>query len=145
MHYSVNFEISEIDTIAKKVIETVNCKTILFYGEMGVGKTTLIKALVKVLGGTDEVTSPTFSLINEYQVLDDLVYHLDLYRLENANEALDIGIEDYLFSGHWVFIEWPTKIDVLLPKEVVKLSLKLNKSGSRALDLELVNSNLEKS
>jgi len=145
MNYSVNFVLEEIDTVAKDLLNKVDSKVILFYGEMGVGKTTLIKALVKALGGKTEATSPTFSIVNEYEVKNDKVYHFDLYRLENATEALDIGIEDYLYSNDWVFVEWPAKIDVLLPKEAVKLHLKLNKSGSRALDLELVNSNLKKS
>lgn len=139
------FKLDEIETIAKEVLDKVDCKTILFYGEMGVGKTTLIKALVKALGGTEDVTSPTFSLVNEYEVTNDKVYHFDMYRIRDAEEALDIGIEDYLGSGHWIFMEWPGKIDVLLPKEAVKLSLKMHKSGSRALDLELVNRILEKS
>ncbi|MBT8273069.1 MAG: tRNA (adenosine(37)-N6)-threonylcarbamoyltransferase complex ATPase subunit type 1 TsaE [Bacteroidia bacterium] len=145
MNYSVHFDLEEIDAVAKKVLDTADSKVILFYGEMGVGKTTLIKALVKALGGTVEATSPTFSLINEYEVENDLVYHLDLYRLEDAYEALDIGIEDYLYSGRWVFVEWPAKIDVLLPKEAVKLHLNLDKSGSRALDLEFVSENFKKS
>ena len=87
---------------------------------MGVGKTTLISALVKALGGTVEASSPTFSIVNEYQVTNDIVYHFDMYRLNNAEEALDIGIEDYLYANRWVFIEWPDKIDVLLPDLSVK-------------------------
>ena len=139
MNYSVNFSLNEIDKVAIKVLRSIDCKTVLFYGGLGVGKTTLIKALIKVLGGNVEVTSPTFSIVNEYEVLNDVVFHFDFFRLENASEALDIGVEEYLYSNNWVFIEWPSKIDVLLPKEVVKLHLKMNKSGSRALDLELVN------
>jgi tRNA threonylcarbamoyladenosine biosynthesis protein TsaE len=145
MNFSVNFSIDEIDDVARSVLEQADCKVILFYGEMGVGKTTLIKALVNALGGTAKVTSPTFSIVNEYEVDDDLVYHFDFYRLENDYEVLDIGIEDYFYSGHWVFVEWPAKIDVFLPKEAIKLHLKLIKSGSRALDLEFVNSNFKKS
>ena len=141
----MNFDIGEIERIAKYVIDHVDSKILLFYGEMGVGKTTLIKALVKVLGGTSEVTSPTFSLVNEYEVENDMVYHFDFYRLKEVHEALDIGIDEYIDSGNWVFIEWPSKIDVLLPKDVEKIHLKLNKNGSRALDLELVNSNFKKS
>jgi len=141
----MNFTLNEIDDVARKVLELVDSKTILVYGEMGVGKTTLIAALVKALGGTEKTSSPTFSLINEYQVKDDTVYHFDLYRLKDAYEALDIGIEDYFSSGHWVLIEWPEKIDVLLPSLSVKLYIKTLKNGSRALDLELVNSKLEKS
>jgi tRNA threonylcarbamoyladenosine biosynthesis protein TsaE len=142
---TMNFTLNEIDDVARKVLELVDSKTILVYGEMGVGKTTLIAALVKALGGTEKTSSPTFSLINEYQVKDDTVYHFDLYRLKDAYEALDIGIEDYFSSGHWVLIEWPEKIDVLLPSLSVKLYIKTLKNGSRALDLELVNSKLEKS
>ena len=145
MNYRVNFNLEEIDAVAKKLLNEVDSKTILFYGDMGVGKTTLISALVKALGGTVEVSSPTFSIVNEYQVTNDIVYHFDMYRLNHAEEALDIGIEDYLYANRWVFIEWPDKIDVLLPDLSVKVYIKMNKSGSRALDLELVNNNLEKS
>lgn len=141
----MDFDIDEIDDVAKKVINQVNSKILLFYGEMGVGKTTLIKALVKVLGGTSEVTSPTFSLVNEYEVANDMVYHFDFYRLNEIEEALDIGFDEYLDSGRWIFIEWPSKIDVLLPFDAEKLHLKMNNNGSRALDLELVNSNFKKS
>ena len=141
----MDFDIDEIDDIAKSVINQVNRKILLFYGEMGVGKTTLIKALVKALGGTSEVTSPTFSLVNEYEVENDMVYHFDFYRLNEIEEALDIGFDEYLDSGCWVFIEWPSKIDVLLPFEAEKIHLNLNNNGSRALDLELVKSNFKKS
>lgn len=141
----MDFDIDEIDDVAKSVINQVNSKILLFYGEMGVGKTTLIKALVKALGGTSEVTSPTFSLVNEYEVENDMVYHFDFYRLNEIEEALDIGFDEYLDSGCWVFIEWPSKIDVLLPFEAEKIHLNLNNNGSRALDLELVKSNFKKS
>ena len=141
----MDFDIDEIDDVAKSVINQVNSKILLFYGEMGVGKTTLIKALVKALGGTSEVTSPTFSLVNEYEVKNDMVYHFDFYRLNEIEEALDIGFDEYLDSGCWVFIEWPSKIDVLLPFEAEKIHLNLNNNGSRALDLELVKSNFKKS
>ena len=141
----MNFDINQIDDVAQELLKTVDSKIILFYGEMGVGKTTLISALVKALGGTTKASSPTFSIINEYELPNDTVYHFDLYRLEDAYEALDIGIEDYFNSGRWVFVEWPDKIDVLLPDLSVKLYIKLNNNGSRALDLELVNSNSKKS
>ena len=142
---SLNFSLNEIDDVAKSLLNKVDCKTILFYGDMGVGKTTLISALVKALGGKVEASSPTFSLVNEYEVDDDLVYHFDLYRIEHEEEVFDIGIEDYLYSGRWVFVEWPEKIDVLLPEMSVKVYIKMSKNGSRALDLELVNDKLEKS
>ena len=145
MSYSVQFDLEEIDEVAREVLKRADSKILLFYGEMGAGKTTLIKALVKALGGAARVTSPTFALVNEYEVEDDMVYHFDCYRLEHAEEALDFGIEEYLDSGRWIFVEWPTKIDVLLPFEAVKITLKEGKKRSRALDLELVNRELEKS
>jgi len=117
------------------LIEQCFTKTILFYGDMGVGKTTLIRALVKALGSNDEVTSPTFSLVNEYEVENDKIYHFDFYRIENEVEVLDIGIEDYFYSGHWCFIEWPDKIEGILPNDADISYIKLNKDGSRTLEL----------
>ncbi len=131
------FDLGTIDEVAKLLLKRFKTKTVLFYGDMGVGKTTLISALLKELGGKVKATSPTFSIANEYKVKDDIVYHFDLYRIEDAEEALDIGIEDYLYSGHWNFVEWPEKIDVFLPNEVDILHLKLQKNGSRALKLSV--------
>jgi len=132
-------DLDTIDDIAIMLLNSFKSKTVLFYGNMGVGKTTLINALLKALGSKVKATSPTFSIVNEYEVKDDIVYHFDFYRIEDVNEALDIGIEDYLYSGHWIFIEWPEKIDVLLPNEVDILRLKQNKNGSRTLKLSLYN------
>ena len=101
----------------------------------GTGKTTLIKALVRKLGGK-HVTSPTFSIVNEYEVDNDIVYHFDFYRIKDESEAYDIGIEDYFYSGHWVFIEWPEKITEILPFETDISYIKLNQNGSRTLKLE---------
>ncbi|MCK5401910.1 MAG: tRNA (adenosine(37)-N6)-threonylcarbamoyltransferase complex ATPase subunit type 1 TsaE [Flavobacteriaceae bacterium] len=131
------FDLDTIDDIANMLLKSFKSKTVLFYGDMGVGKTTLISALLKALGSKTKATSPTFSIVNEYEVNDDIVYHFDFYRIKDANEALDIGIEDYLYSGHWNFIEWPEKIDVFLPNEVDILKLKLNKNESRALKLSV--------
>ena len=138
------FNLNEIDDVAQKVLNQVTSKTLLFYGNMGVGKTTLISALVKALGGKTEVSSPTFSIVNEYEVEDGIVYHFDFYRIKDIYEALDIGIEDYFDSGEWIFIEWPEKIDELLPNNYVELVLKQDKNNSRALDLECVSKNLKK-
>ncbi len=132
---SLNFNLSTIDTVANTVLKALQTKTVLFYGDMGVGKTTFINALVKALGGKDNTTSPTFSLVNEYCVQNDLVYHFDFYRIENEIEVLDIGIEDYFYSGHWNFIEWPNKIKTHLPLEADILKLKLIKNNLRQISI----------
>jgi tRNA threonylcarbamoyladenosine biosynthesis protein TsaE len=144
MQMKTDFEIVTIDKTAKMLLNVVTTKTILFYGDMGVGKTTLIKAIVKALGGKDKVTSPTFSLVNEYKVTNDKVYHFDLYRIEDEVEVFDIGIEDYLYSGHWVFIEWPDIIAENLPVTTDISYIKLNKDGSRTLEMSVSNIDLIK-
>lgn len=118
-----SFTLSEIDTIAKQVLELANSKILLFYGDMGTGKTTLISAIVKELGYKLDVSSPTFSIVNEYDTENGLVYHFDFYRLKDEMEAFDIGFEEYLYSGYWCFIEWPEKIANLLPENVNKIFL----------------------
>ena len=131
------FDIQSIDDVAKELLANTKHKTILFYGEMGSGKTTLISALVKALGGSDKTSSPTFSIVNEYKVDNDIVYHFDFYRIEDETEVLDIGIEDYFYSGHWSFIEWPEKIKGILPKDADISYIKVNKDGSRTLELSV--------
>lgn len=133
---TIDFNIEQIDEAANQLLESVNSKIILFYGEMGVGKTTLISALVKQLGGDSEVSSPTFSIVNEYIIDNDKVYHFDFYRIEDEYEALDIGVEDYFESGHWIFIEWPDKIKKILPLNAEFSYINLNENGSRSLILE---------
>lgn len=138
MHLS--YTLDNIQLIAKQLIPLFDSKIVLLYGEMGTGKTTLTKSLLEELGCKDEITSPTFSLVNEYKIDDGFAYHFDMYRINHVEEILDIGFEDYLASNAWIFIEWPEKIDVLLPNLTVKLYLKIVQNRSRALDLELVNS-----
>ncbi|HAJ82049.1 MAG TPA: tRNA (adenosine(37)-N6)-threonylcarbamoyltransferase complex ATPase subunit type 1 TsaE, partial [Zunongwangia profunda] len=101
------YRLSNIDDAISFILEHAQSKTILFYGEMGAGKTTLIKNLVKKLNSQDQVVSPTFSLVNEYETDDDKIFHFDFYRIEDENEAYDIGFEDYLEQSGWKFIEWP--------------------------------------
>ena len=131
------FDIQSIDEVAYDLVKNAQTKTILFNGDMGAGKTTLISALVKVLGGTTEVSSPTFSIVNEYQVIDDKVFHFDFYRIEDVTEVLDIGIEDYFYSDHWIFIEWPDKIEEILPKRADVSYIKVNKDGTRTIKLNV--------
>ena len=131
----ITYLLSEIDSIAKQLLAQSKSKTILFYGEMGAGKTTLIKSLVKVLGAEDLASSPTFSLVNEYTSGNGLIYHFDFYRIEDEMEALDMGIEDYISSPAWKFIEWPQKIERFLDDEVQKVQLKTLDAGLRELKL----------
>ena len=130
------FSLDEIKQVAQKIIAENPKKVILFNGYMGVGKTTLIKALAKELGVTNATSSPTFSLVNEYESANNqLVYHFDVYRLNKESEALDLGIEEYLYSGHWCFIEWAEKIPNLIPEEHSVIHLSLTSDGKRHLSL----------
>ena len=131
----INYKLADIEEVAKHLINNLKTKTWLFYGNMGVGKTTLIKAIVKQLGCKDEVSSPTFSIINEYEVLNDKIFHLDLYRIKNLEEAYNFGIEDYLDSNHYIFIEWPEKIESLLTDEFDKISIEIVSKENRKLVL----------
>ena len=130
------FSINEIQEVAQKIIAENPYKVIIFNGQMGVGKTTLIKALAKTLGVKDATSSPTFSLVNEYQAVGgQYVYHFDVYRLKSEAEALDMGIDEYLYSGHWCFIEWAEKIPNLLPDNYSTIDLTTAPDGKRILRL----------
>ncbi len=121
---TITYSLEEINTVAKQLLEGTSASVFLFYGDMGAGKTTLIKALAKQLGVTHETSSPTFSLVNEYQGSKHNIYHFDFYRLENEEEALDIGFEEYLASNHYIFIEWPEKIASFLPENYKKVQIR---------------------
>ena len=130
------FSIDEIQEVANKIIVENPNKVILFHGNMGVGKTTLIKALAKELGVKDATSSPTFSLVNEYQIeRNQYVYHFDVYRLKNETEAMDMGIDEYLYSGNWCFIEWAEKIPNLIPEKHSTINLSQAVDGKRHLRL----------
>ena len=111
-----------------------DCKVFAFYGEMGVGKTTLIQSLCKKIGVLDYVCSPTYTIVNEYQDHNRKpVYHFDFYRLKQEQEAFDLGYEEYFYSGNFCFIEWPERIESLLPENIVKVFL-MNKNNTRIVN-----------
>lgn len=131
--------LKDLPKVADQVLLHTAHKTLLFFGEMGSGKTTLIKELARKIGVADELSSPTYSIVNEYQLDNDKLFHFDCYRLESVEEALDIGIEDYLGSGHWNLIEWPEKIKSILSGPNTTIELINNSNGSRTLNLTPVN------
>ncbi|KIA86780.1 tRNA (adenosine(37)-N6)-threonylcarbamoyltransferase complex ATPase subunit type 1 TsaE [Flavobacterium sp. AED] len=133
---NVIFSLDQLEEVAQKIIVENPNKVILFHGEMGVGKTTLIKQLCKTLGVIGATSSPTFSLVNEYQTTNNqIVYHFDFYRLNHEVEALDMGVDDYLYSGNWCFIEWAEKIPNLIPETHSVITITLLPDGKRALEL----------
>ncbi len=133
----VVFSIDELERVAQKIIARNPNKVLLFNGEMGVGKTTLIKKICSILGVEGATSSPTFSLVNEYQTYNNqIVYHFDCYRLKNETEALDMGIDEYLYSGNWCFIEWSEKIKNLIPEVHSVVNIKLQSDGKRILELK---------
>ena len=129
----------ELCAIAKMILEKYNSKVFLFYGEMGVGKTSFIKKFCKELGVSDVVSSPTFSIVNQYSnVNDEIIYHFDFYRTEKKEEVFDIGYEEYLFSSSYCFIEWPEKIEDLLPTNYLKINMKLD-DNNRIINIQEYN------
>ena len=137
-HRYISYNLLDLEKIAYSILKkTQGMKKFIFIGDMGVGKTTLIKELSLQLGVNDTITSPTFSIINEYNSLKDLkVYHFDLYRIKDENEALDFGIEEYLYSDDYCFIEWPERISGLINSNVVEIKIELDRQN-RIIDISL--------
>lgn len=131
----IDYNIKDIQVVAHSILENLESRTIVFNGEMGAGKTTLIKALAKALGCNDEVKSPTFSIVNEYKLNDKNIYHFDLYRIKTEEELMDLGFEDYFDDNNWIFIEWPERAEGLIPHKCDTIELKIKKNNSRLIIL----------
>lgn len=128
--------LDELHEAARQMVQAMGEHTVFaFYGKMGAGKTTLIKALCDVLGVSDMVNSPTFSLVNEYRsdTTGELIYHFDFYRIKKIEEVYDMGYEDYFYSGALCFIEWPELVEELLPGNAVNVYIEEKEDGTRTV------------
>ncbi|MDB5017664.1 MAG: tRNA ((37)-N6)-threonylcarbamoyltransferase complex ATPase subunit type 1 TsaE [Mucilaginibacter sp.] len=129
----------QLPSLASQIVSfAANNRIFLFYGDMGAGKTTLIKALCECLGTDEPVTSPTFSIVNEYIGKGNRIYHFDFYRLKDQSEAFDMGYEDYFYSDAYCFIEWPEKIPGLLPEHYIRIQIKVIDNNSREIIIEKI-------
>lgn len=137
MNFTYNLE--QIEDASNFVLKNANSKIILFEGEIGSGKTTLIKELVKKLGSQDIVSSPTFSLVNEYETDNNSIYHFDLYRVKDEEELYNFGIETYIYNNKYVFVEWPELIKPMLQEDFTILKFETTTNNSRRINL--INTN----
>ena len=134
---SEEYNLDDVPNVVKELLDKLSSKIVLFYAPMGAGKTTLIKEICRQLGTDDVITSPTFSLVNEYQTdTNQTIYHFDFYRIEEEEEAYDIGIEDYFNSGNWCFIEWPQNIENLLPLDTSIVEISIIDKNKRSIQLK---------
>lgn len=132
----MNYTLDTIHIAIEKILPYLQkYKVVLFNGSMGAGKTTLISTLCKNLGSTDDISSPTFSIVNEYLSNIGKIYHFDFYRLENIEEAFDIGLEEYLYSENYCFIEWAEKIEELLPNNYLIINISILSETERSLEI----------
>jgi tRNA threonylcarbamoyladenosine biosynthesis protein TsaE len=138
MNINVN-SLSDLDQAAIALLDFAGTEKIfVFEGDMGAGKTTFIKVIAKALGVKELVSSPTFSIVNEYEGKGNTFYHFDFYRIKNLREAYDIGYEEYFFSGNTCFIEWPEKVEELLPEHYIKVEIKMLSENERVLSINKI-------
>ena len=130
--------LSELDNVAEQIISSLDGRNVvLFCGGMGAGKTTLISRIVAQLGAEDTVTSPTFALVNEYEGADKmLIYHFDFYRIDKVEEVFDLGYEEYFYSGDLCLVEWPEKIEALIPDDVMTVKIEVEDDGQRIFTID---------
>ena len=129
--------LDELDKVAEAVIDSLNGRTVVaFDAPMGAGKTTLISRIAALLGAEDSVTSPTFAIVNQYEGRERTIYHFDMYRIERVEEALDFGSEEYLSSGELCLVEWPEKIEPLLPDDTMVVRIKILSDTARRFEIE---------
>ncbi|MDX1270902.1 tRNA (adenosine(37)-N6)-threonylcarbamoyltransferase complex ATPase subunit type 1 TsaE [Bizionia paragorgiae] len=139
----IEYSLESLKAVADEIINTTTrSNIILFNGDLGTGKTTLIKELVKTMGCDDTVSSPTYSLVNEYHSDSASIYHFDLYRLEHEDELYDFGIEDYLDAPYWKFVEWPSLLKPLLRDGFYEITIERVNNEKRKLQLQYISNNL---
>jgi len=134
---TIKFQLSTIDDAARQFVEAIGDRTVFaFFGGMGAGKTTFIKAVCQQMGVTEDmVSSPTFAIVNEYEGSRGSIYHFDFYRIRQISEAVNMGFDDYLYSGNLCFIEWPELVEPLLPEDTVRVTIEEQPDGSRILSM----------
>ena len=132
--------LTDLQEAAKKFLQQFGDERIFaFYGKMGAGKTTFIKALCRELGSTDPITSPTFALVNEYTTAkNERIFHFDFYRVKTLEEAMDIGFDDYIYSENYCFMEWPELVEALLPDKLVEVKIEVGKTGAREIKANIL-------
>lgn len=130
--------LNELPEVAEAVLEALNGRTVVvFRGEMGAGKTTLVRAIMAALGSEDTISSPTFAIVNHYSTAEqEAVYHFDFYRIERPEEAYDFGYEEYFYSGNLCLVEWPEKIEELLPDEVMTVRITAESEEERTFEID---------
>ena len=134
---TIKFQLTTIDDAARQFVEAIGDRTVFaFFGGMGAGKTTFIKAVCQQMGVTEDmVSSPTFAIVNEYEGSSGSIYHFDFYRIRQISEAVNMGFDDYLYSRNLCFIEWPELVEPLLPEDTVRVTIEEQPDGSRILSM----------